>query len=269
MPKDGAAPKPDAVLLLLLPPLPKMLLVVVGAAVVAVGATAPKENAPVLLVVLLGCCEAAPPKEKPELAAGGWPKAGLLAAPPPNMPEEGGEVAEVVELLEMVPKGGGAVVGGADAANPPPKAGAADVVMVEPNEGAEVEAVVVDPKPNFGTAGAPPKAGADTDAVRAGAPEVAPPNVNALVVDDGIVVATAAAVVGFKVEAPKAKPPPEVVVAITPVVDAATLPNDGILEALVVTAADEAVVGERGLNALNPDPLPKVGMVDWLVLRVF
>lgn len=268
MVKEEAAPKLDTALLLLLPPLPKMLLVVVGAVVVAVGATAPKENAPAL-VVLVGCCEATPPNEKLELAAGGWPKAGFPAAPPPNMPEEGGEVTEVVALPEMLPNAGGAVVGGTDAGNPPPKEGAAEVVMVEPNEGAEVAAVVVDPKPNTGTAGAPmvgadtdvARVGADTDAVRAGAPEVAPPNVNALVVDDGVVVVTAVAVVvGRKVEAPNAKPPPEVV-AVTPVVDATTLPNDGRLEALVVIAVAEAV-GERGLKALNPEPLPKVGMLD-------
>lgn len=265
MVNEGAAPKLDVALLPLLlpPPLPKMLLVDLAAiAVVPVGATAPKENPPVLLppalVVLMGCGEVALPKAKLELAVGCWPKAGLLAAPAPNIAEEGGEVTEVVELLMMLLNAGGAVVGGADAANPLPKAGVAEAAMTEPNEGADVAVLVVDPNPNFGTTGAP-KVGFDADAVRTGAPEAAPPNVNALVVDDGVVVATAAAVVeGFRVDAPNAKPPE--VVAVPPVVDA-TFPNDGRLEALVVTTMEEPV-GERGLKALNPDPLPKVEMVD-------
>lgn len=167
------------------------------------------------------------------------------------MPEEGCGATEVVELLEILPNAGGAVVGGAAAANPPPKDGATDVVLVEPNDGAEV----VDPNPNFGAAGAPPKAG-----VAADAPDEAPPNVNALVVDDGAVVATAGVATVPAVDL-KAKLPPEVA-PLTPVVDAATLPNDGILEVLVVTTAAEEAFGESGLKALNPDPLPKAGMAD-------
>lgn len=189
----------------------------------------------------------------------------MLANPPPNIPEEDWEVAEVVELLVILPNAGGAVVGGADAANPPPKVVAGEVVMAEPNEGADDVAVVVvvavvDPKPNFGTTDTP-KVGFDADAVRAGAPDAAPPNVNALVVEDGVVVVTAAEVVmgGFKF-VPNVNPPPEVV-AVPPEVEATTLPNDGRLEALVMVTEEEPV-GESGLNALNPEPLPKVAMVD-------
>lgn len=181
----------------------------------------------------------------------------MLAAPDPNIPEVGGDVTELVELFVMLPKDGGAVVGGTDGAN----TGTAGVVIVEPNEGADVAAVVVvvDPNPNFATTGAP-KAGFDPEAVREEATEVAPPKVNALVVVDGVVVATAAVVgVGLSVDAPKAKPLE--VVAVPPLVDDTTLPNDGRLEALVVIAVDEPV-GERGLKALKPDPLPKVEMVD-------
>lgn len=177
----------------------------------------------------------------------------MLVAPDPNIPEVGADVTELVELFVMLPKDGGAVVGGTDGAN----TGTAGVVIVEPNEGADVAAVVVvvDPNPNFATTGAP-KAGFDPEA----ATEVAPPKVNALVVVDGVVVATAAVVgVGLSVDAPKAKPLE--VVAVPPLVDDTTLPNDGRLEALVVIAVDEPV-GERGLKALKPDPLPKVEMVD-------
>lgn len=268
MANEGAAPNTDVVLLLLLVLLlevaPKMLLVDLAIAVVVVGGTTPKENAPELvppaLVVLVGCCEVVLPKAKLELTAGCWPKVGLLAAAPPNMPEVDGDITELVELLVMLLNAGGAVVGGTGAANPPPNTGAAELVIVEPNEVADVAVVVViDPNPNFATAGAP-KAGFDPDAEREGATEAAPPKVNALVVVDGVVVATAAVVVeGFMFDAPNAKPPE--VVAVPPLVDVTTLPNDGRLEALVVIAVDEPV-GERGLKALNPDPLPKVEMVD-------
>lgn len=183
----------------------------------------------------------------------------MLATPTPNMPEEGCDVTEVVELLVMLLNAGGAVVGGADAANPPPKTGAVEVVVAEPKEGADVTVVVVEPNPNFGMTGAP-KLGFEADAVGTGAPEAAPPNVNALVVEDGVVVATAAAVVvGFKV-VPNVNPPPEVV-TVPPDVEATTLPNDGRLEVLVVTTVKEPVC-ERGLKALKPDPLPNVEMVD-------
>lgn len=244
-------------LLLEIPPVPKMLLVALGISVAAVVATAPKENPPVLLppglVALMACCEAVLLKAKLEFAVGCWPKAGLLTTPTPNIPEEGCEVTEVVELLVMLLNAGGAVVGGADAAKPPPKTGAVEVVMAEPKEAAEVAVEVVDEtNPNFGTTDIP-KVGFEADTVGTGAPEAAPPNENALVVADGVFVATAdMVVVGFKV-VPNVNPPPEV--------DATTLPYDGRVGALVVTTVKELVCA-RGLKALNPDPLPKVEMVD-------
>lgn len=191
----------------------------------------------------------------------------LAEAAPNKFVGEGAEATDVVELLEMLPKAGGAVVGGVAAAgNPPPKLGVEEVVVVEPNEGAEV----VDPKPNFGTVDEP-KAGAEVDAVRAGATEVAPPNVKPFVVAEGAVVGAGAAavVVGFRVDAPNAKLPLELDAVRLVVVAATVLPKDGTLEGLVTTGAEEAT-GETALKALNPDPLPpKAGTVAWVVLREF
>lgn len=281
VPNDGTAPKLGAIELA--PPVPKMLLLVAatGAAVVVVtGAVVdapPNENAPVLLPVE-DC--AAPPNEKLEFVDDTCPKVvvGLAAvATPPKTPDEAEVIVEMPELATL-PKGGGAVVGGdvADAANPPKEGTVAAVVVAVPNvetvaaDAGAVE-VVVDPKANLGAVVDAPKIGAAVVAAGVGATEVAPPKENALVV---VVVADdAGAVVGFRMlPAPNEKPPAEVrpvAAVVGPEVDAAMLPNDGIgADAVVVTAADEAV-GDRGLKALNPEPLPKVGIEDCVVVRVF
>lgn len=189
------------------------------------------------------------------------------AAEPPNMPAEGEVTVELLELTTL-PKAGGAVVGGAAFAEKPPNEGAAVVAVVvgAPNEGTVEE--VVDPKPNFGAAEVAPKAAGVTVA-GVGATGVAAPKEKALVV----VVAVDIAVVSFReVPVPKEKPPVEERVAaglVVAGVDAVMVPKDGTAADAGVVVTVEEAVGDRGLKALNPEPLPNAGMDDLAVLKVF
>lgn len=279
VPNEGTAPKLGAApALLLLVALPKMLLlaaatgaVAAAAVVVGVGAAPPNENAPLVLfaAVMPDDCAVAP-NEKLELADGTAPKVvvGLVAeAAAPKMPAEGEVTVEKLELATL-PNAGGAVVGGAAvvAAPKPPKdgvaAGAAVVVVVAaPNEGmADVEVV---PNGNLGAAVLlAPKAG--------GAAELAPPNENALVV---VAVAGDDDTAGFgMLLVPNEKPPADVrVVAgiVVPEVDAVIPPKEGAAEDAVLAVTVEEAVGDRGLKALNPEPLPKAGIWDLVVVKVF
>lgn len=260
-PNEGTALKPGTdVALPLVIPLPNMLLLVAttGAAVVtdtgAVVAEFPNEN----VALLFPEVAAAAPNEKLELADDTWPKVvGLVTVAAPPKMLDGCDI--VVEMLELpaLPNEGCAVAESAfEAAKDDDDAA---VVAAIPNEGA-VDAVVfvgVAPNPNFGAVEDAPKTGAAVAGLVA-----PPPKVNEL----AFVVVDAAVVVVFNVlPLPKVKPPAEVLVAVAgvgPDDDAVMLPNDGL-------TADAVVVGESGLNALNPEPLPKVGIEDCVVLNVF
>lgn len=279
VPNEGTAPKLGAApVLLLVVALPKMLLLVaatgaaVAALVVTVGAAPPNENAPLALfaaVVPDGCAVA--PNEKLELADGTAPNVlvDLAAdAAAPNMPAEGEVTVEMLELTTL-PNAGGAVVGGAAvvAAPNPPNVGVAAavvVVVVAPNEG--MADVVLDPNANLGAAVlVAPKAGGAAELA-----DVAPPNENALVV---VAVVVDDATVGFGILLfPNEKPPADVKVvagAVIPEVDAVMFPKEGTAaDAMFVVTVEEAV-GDRGLKALNPEPLPKAAMGDFVVVKVF